>query len=601
MSKIKVSDWILARLAQEGVKAIFFVPGGAAMHLNNAIANHPELEAVANLHEQASAIAAEAYARITGELGVCMVTAGPGGTNAVTGVAGAFLDSTACLFLSGQVKRADLKTGSGLRQLGVQEIDIVTIVSSVTKYAVTVTEPTDIRWHLEKAMHLARTGRRGPVWLDLPLDVQGAMIDPASLRPYDCEITSVDPGFELSRNVVHVLDLLNHAQRPVLIAGNGIRLAGAQDRLLPLVERLGIPVLTTWLGLDLIPDEHELFFGRPGSVAPRGANFALQNSDLVIALGSRLDMALTGYAHDRFARAARKVVVDIDPAEIGKLKMSVDVPIVADAGDFIRELDRQSIGMKAMKIDPWRTRCRAWKRKYPIVLPEHFAPSDFVTTYGFAEALSQELSEGSIIATGASGAGIEIFLLALRIKAGQRCFHNRGMGAMGYGLPSAIGACIGSGRKPTVCIDGDGGFQLNIQELETVARLNLPMKIFILDNQGYASIRTSQKRYFGRMVGSDPASGMTVPDTAKIAAAYGLKIARIASSQHLQESVRRVLAMDGPVLCDVVTPPEELRQPSLTSYQKPDGTMGSKPLEDLWPYLDREEFHSNMMVPPIED
>ena len=598
---MKVADWILARLAQEGVKTIFFVPGGAAMHLNNAIANHPEIEAVANLHEQASAIAAEACARITGELGVCMVTAGPGGTNAVTGVAGAFLDSTACLFLSGQVKRADLKKGTGLRQLGVQEIDIVSIVSSVTKYAVTVTEPNDIRWHFEKALHLALTGRRGPVWLDLPLDVQGAMIDAATLRPYIPEMGPAKPDVELPAKVARVLELLARAERPVLIAGNGIRLAGAQDLFLPIVERFGLPMLTTWLGLDLVPNAHDLFFGRPGSVAPRGANFALQNSDLLIVLGARLDMALTGYAHDRFARGAKKVVIDIDAAEIAKLKMSVEVPVVADAGDFLREFDRQSAGKQVLEIAPWRTRCREWKKKYPIVLPEHFAPVDAVTTYGFAEALSQELAEGDIIAPGASGAGIEIFLLALRMKAGQRCFHNRGMGAMGYGLPSAIGACIGSGRKPTVCVDGDGGFQFNVQELETVARLKLPMKIFILDNQGYASIRTSQKRYFGRLVGSDPASGMTVPDTVKIAAAYGLKTARIASSQKLREAIRAVLAIEGPVLCNVVTPPDEPRQPSLTSYQKPDGSMGSKPLEDLWPFLDRDEFRSNMIVPLIED
>jgi acetolactate synthase-1/2/3 large subunit len=599
---MKVSDYLVDRVADLGVRHVFFVPGGAAMHLNDSLGGCSRLEFVANLHEQASAIAAEGYARVTNDLGVAMVTAGPGGTNAVTGVAGAWLDSSPVLFLSGQVKRADLKGDTGLRQLGVQEIDIVSIVRPITKYAVTITDPAQARFHFEKAIHLARSGRRGPVWLDVPLDVQASQIDPAGLAGYEPDEQNQEAGSErLPARVSRVLEMLDGAQRPVLLAGNGIRLAGAAALFRDLIDRIGIPVLTTWLGLDLLPDSHPLMIGRPGSVAPRGANFALQNADFLLSVGARLDMALTGYAHNRLARAARKVVVDIDPAEIRKLKTRIEEPIVSDAGAFLRQLDGQLGERPAPGWQSWVERCQRWKESYPVVLPEHRSRRDTVSTYAFSEALSEELAEGDVVVSGSSGSAIEIFLLAFRVKEDQRVFHNRGLGAMGFGLPHSIGACLASGRRRTVCVDGDGGFQFNIQELETVSRLDLPIKFFVLCNEGYSSIRTSQNRYFHRLVGADSSSGMTLPDLTKVASAFGLPTARISGGADLRRQIRHILAVKGPLVCEVASPADETRAPSLISTQRPDGSMVSKPLEDLWPFLDREEFRRNMIVEPLEE
>jgi acetolactate synthase-1/2/3 large subunit len=596
---MRLADYVMKRVAGFGVKHVFMLPGGGAMHLNDALGRCPGVQFVCNLHEQASAIAAEAYARFDYRLGCAMVTTGPGSTNTVTGVAGAWLDSTPVLFLSGQVKRADLKRDSGVRILGVQEIGIVEIVASITKYAVTVEDPNSIRYHLEKAHHLATTGRMGPVWLDIPLDVQAAQIDEQRLEGYTPEPPAGDRE-HLSAQVAQVVALLNKAERPVLLAGNGVRMARGDEIFLRTVEAVGIPVQTTWLGLDLIPDDHPLCFGRPGSLAPRGANFTLQNCDLLITVGTRIDMAMTAYSHERFARGARKVMVDIDPAEIAKMRMPIDVPVVADAHAFLRELFAQAPGVKRGGWPAWRARCAGWKERYPIVLAEHRELPDQLSMYHFSEVLSQEMAEGELIVTGSSGFAPEIFLLCLKIKKGQRCYHNRGTGAMGLGLPAALGGAVASGRR-TVCIDGDGGFQMNIQELATVARLGLPIKFFIINNQGYASIRTSQKGYFKLLVGADATSGMTLPDLGKVATAYDVPFLRIAARATLREQVRAALDTPGPMVCEVMVAPDEERIPRASSYQKPDGTMASKPLEDLYPFLTRDEFRANMLIPPIEE
>jgi acetolactate synthase-1/2/3 large subunit len=600
--KAKLSDYVIRFIADRGVKHVFMVPGGGAMHLNDSLGRCDDIEFVCNLHEQASAIAAEAYARVTNNLGVALVTTGPGGTNAITGVAGAWLDSTPCLFISGQVKRADLMGDRGVRQLGVQEVDIVSLVKPITKYAVTVMDPASIRYHLEKAVFLAKSGRPGPVWIDIPLDVQASTIAPECLDRFDPkEIKQPLDRKVLEEQVARAIELLNCAERPVILAGNGIRLAGAETDFLWLISMLGIPVLTTWLGIDLLPDSHELLIGRPGSMAPRGANFALQNSDWLLSIGARLDMAMIGYAPDKLARAAKKVMVDIDPAEIRKLEAAIDVPICANAKAFIQELQKQSSSIRQRDRSIWLARCTDWKTRYPVVLPEHRDHKESVSTYYFSEVLAEELTGDDLIVPGSSGNGVEVFLLVFFVKAGQRVFHTRGLGAMGFGLPASIGACLASGRKRTVSVDGDGGFQLNIQELETVARLKLPIKFFVINNQGYASIRASQRNYFGRLVGADASSGLTLPDLVKVASAYGLATARIVSQTGLRQQIRDVLQMPGPVLCDVVTIPDEARAPRLLSMQRADGSMVSKPLEDLWPFLDREEFLSNMIISPLHE
>jgi acetolactate synthase-1/2/3 large subunit len=598
----KLSHYVMDFVARQDVGNVFMLAGGGAMHLNDSLGLCSGLKYVCNLHEQAVAIAAEAHARVTNHLSAAMVTTGPGSTNTVTGVAAAWLDSTPVLFISGQVKRSDLKRDSGVRILGVQEIDIVSIVQSITKYAVTIEDPASIRYHLEKAVHLALSGRRGPVWIDIPLDVQAAQIDPEDLTGFT---PADEPGVEkavaqLSQTVAQLVSMLNTAQRPVLLAGNGIRAAGADKLFLEVVQALHIPVLTTWLGLDLIPDSHPMSFGRPGSLAPRGANFALQNCDLLLVVGSRLDMAMTAYAHERMARAATKIMVDIDPAEIRKMKTPIHLPIVADAKAFLEEFKHQSGKVDGPGWQPWIDKCREWKARYPLVLSEHRNLPDHLSMYHFSEALSEELAAGDVIVPGSSGFAIEIFLLCLKIKEAQRCFHNRGTGSMGFALPAAIGAAVASGRR-TVCVDGDGGFQMNIQELATVERLGLPIKCFVANNDGYASIRASQSGYFKQLVGADRTSGMTLPDLGEVTRAYGLPFVRIAGKANLNSQIRAVLEMDGPVVCEVMVAPNEERIPRAASFIRPDGSMGSKPLEDLFPFLDREEFRSQMMIPTLED
>jgi len=601
---VKLSDWLFRAIADLGVKHVFMLTGGGAMHLNDSLGQQAGIEYVCTSHEQAAAMAAESYAKVTGGLGVCLVTAGPGATNAITGVAGGYLDSTPMLVLSGQAKRADLKGSTGVRQMGVQEVDIVSMVAPITKYAVTVMEPSDIRYHFEKAVHLATTGRPGPVWLDLPLDVQGAMIDESAMRAYDPAedaIQGVASKDALANAVRRTIDLLNAAERPVLFVGNGVRLAGARAGLRALIDRLGLPVLTTWPAHDMVPDDHPLMIGRPGPLAPRGANFALQNSDWLLALGARLDLVVTGYAPKNFARAAKKIVVDVDAAELKKLDGAIELGVHADVRDFIVEMTRQLDAVRPRDRSAWKARCSDWRTKYPVVLPEYRGLPDGVSTYVLAEGIAEASASDDVIVSGSSGSAIELFCLAVTLKEGQRLFLTTALGAMGNGLPGVIGACLANGRRRTICVDGDGGLQLNIQELETMRRLALPVKLFVTNNDGYASIRTSQSRYFGRLAGADATSGVTLPPLAKVVEAFGLPYARIDSDRDLAARIRELIDRPGPLVVEVMMPREEPRAPVLSSMRKPDGSMVSKPLEDLAPFLPREEFLANMIVPPLEE
>ena len=600
---IKLSDWVFAYLKREGVRHVFEVTGGGAMHLNDSL-GASGIAYVCMVHEQGAAMAAESYAKVAGDLGVCVVTTGPGGTNALTGVAGAWLDSTPMLVVSGQVKRADLAGTSGVRQMGVQEVDIVAMAKPVTKYAVTVVEPNDIRIHLEQGVWLARNGRPGPVWIDIPLDVQGAMIDEAALRgftPPDAAAPDLDGAAAIAAAVTRTLDALARSERPVLLIGNGVRLGHARDEMRALVEELRVPVLTTWPAQDLVPDDHPLMMGRPGPVAPRGANFTLQNADWLLALGARLDLVVTGYAPQHFARAAHKTMVDIDRAELRRMKDTIHEAVCADARAFIAETRRQLAGRRAASRPAWQARCHEWKSRYPVVLPEYRGLPNGVSTYVLAEAVSAASASDDVIVSGSSGAGIEIFCLAATLREGQRLFLTTALGAMGNGVPGAIGACLAHGSRRTITVDGDGGFQLNVQELEVIRRLQLPIKLFVLNNDGYASIRTSQSRYFGRLAGADATSGVTQPPLKGIAAAFGLPYAAIGSDAALVDTVRALLDAPGPCVIEVRTPREEPRAPSLSSMRRPDGSMVSKPLEDLWPFLPRDEFLANMLVAPLPD
>ncbi len=598
---MKLSDYVCEFIAAQGVHHVFMLPGGGAMHLNDSVGSCAGLEYVCCLHEQGCSIAAEAYSRVTGGLGVAMVTTGPGGTNAITGLAGAWLESTPCLFISGQVKRADLKKDLGVRQLGPQELDIVNLVRSITKYAVTVTDPVSIRYHLEKAVAEATSGRKGPVWIDIPLDVQAAQIEPSELSGYEAASAMLEPGIALSL-AGEALAMINAAERPVLLVGNGVRLSGASQDLLDLIDHLGMPVLATWMGADLLHDAHPLFFGKPGTIASRGANFTVQNADFLLCIGARLDAAVTGFDQSRFARGARKVVVDIDPTELGKLGMKVDLPISMDARVFIRGLMDHAGELVPRDISPWLDRCKEWKLHYPVVLPEWRSQNAFVNSFVLSEVLAEESSEGDLLVPGSSGAAIDTFWIAFRNKRGQRVFSTGGLGAMGFGIPAALGACLAGGGRRTITADGDGGFQMNIQELATVARLNLPIKYFVLNNQGYGSIRSMQRNHFkGHLVACDISSGLVLPDTLRLAEAYGISTLRISNQEGLRDRVREVLEHSGPMVCEVMLDPDQVVAPRVSSVVRADGSMASRPLEDMWPFLDREEFEANMLIPVLED
>lgn len=604
---IKLSDYVFKFIANKGVKHVFYLPGGGAMHLVDSLGRNEEIEHICMLHEQAVSIAAESYAMNTNNFGVGLVTTGPGGTNSVTGVAGAWIDSTPCLFISGQVKRSDMIGNSGVRQMGSQEIDIVSIVKPITKYAVTVLEPKRIKYYLEKAVYLCKNGRPGPVWLDIPLDVQGSMVEEDELISFDPieleQSLEVDSEKEISDSIGKIIDLINSSERPMIIGGNGIKLSNSQENFVKLLEKLGIPVLTTWKAADLIYDEFPLYAGRFGTMGERGANFAVQNCDLLICLSTRMDMSETGYDTSMFARSAKKVMIDIDKSEIKKLNNILDVSICSDISYFISKfIEKLDNVDKLKKFSEWIHKVREWKEKYPIVLDEYRNSKEFINPYVLIDELSKQMQENEIIVPCSAGTTAEIFFQAIKIKKGQKVRSNHGFGAMGYDIPSSIGACIANDKKRTICVAGDGGMQLNIQELQTIKGNNLPIKIFVVDNSGYSSIRTMQRNYFGGFyVGSEVTSGLTVPNMMNMAKAYGIKAVNISHEGELKEKIDEVLQFNGPVICDVHTIPDCRVSPKLSSKKCEDGSMISKPLEDLWPFLDREEFLANMIIPPMDE
>jgi acetolactate synthase-1/2/3 large subunit len=591
---LKLSDYIFEAIADAGVEHVFFLPGGGSMHLVDSLGRSP-LKPVLMLHEQAVAIAAEAYSRVTGNIGVALVTTGPGGTNALTGVAGAWIESTPMLVVSGQVKRADLIGERGVRQLGVQEVDIVGLASHITKSARLISDPHVVRTEVEDALHTARHGRPGPVWLDVPLDVQAAEIDPTSQTPF---APNSELGIDIDAAGELILDALGDAERPLILAGNGVRLAGAIEDLRRFVELAGVPLVTSRKnGIDVLPADHPLYFGRPGSVAHRYANFAVQTADLIVVLGCRLDLMQVAYDWAGFGRSARKIMVDIDPHEIAKISPPIDAPVVADVGQVLAAMLarlRRDGGLEALHANDrqrWVERCRSWKADYPIVEQRHRDLVGSVSTYVLAEQLGARLTAADTLVIGSSGAAIEAFMLAYSAPLGQRAFLTGGLGAMGFGLPAAIGACLASGGRRTVLVDGDGGFHLNIQELATLRGLSLPVKIFVLDNNGYGSIRAMQRRHFdGRLVGSDTTSGLVLPDIARLAAAYGIRTAHAASHDALPNVLRDVLSGDDPVICMIASDENEVPEPRVTSRVLADGSMESRALEDLAPLLSPEQL-----------
>lgn len=591
--KKKVSDYVMEYIAGLGVKQVFYVTGGGAMHLNDSLGKNPDLEGICMLHEQGASIAAEAYARIQEGYGVCHVTSGPGGTNAVTGAAGAWLDSIPVIFLSGQVKRADLVGNQQIRQFGIQEVDILSIVRSITKYAVQIEKPEDIRYELEKAAALAVSGRPGPVWIDIPLDLQAARIEPEELRGYeDAEPLPVPCPEEA---IQKVLELLKTAKRPLLILGHGIRLAHATAEARELYETLGIPVLTSWNGVDLMEDDHPLYFGRPGAVGHRSANFIQQKADLVLTIGTRLNLLSTGYNYEGFLKNAVHVMVDIDVHEMEKKSVHPQVKIVCDAGEFLRGMLAHKAELTQKARPKWLAWCRRVTEQYPVRIPQQACREGYVSTYHLLEELSSQMTGADLYQFTSSGTTADIAMKVFRIKRGQRAFLTKGLAAMGYDIPACIGSCIASGGRRTVCVTGDGSSAMNLQELEVIKRLNLPIKLFIADNGGYSMIYGSQNGNFqGNLTGCTKESGLTLPDMAKVAESFGIQGMVIDGEDHLAGQVREVLEYDGPVVCRVKTDIAQKVLPKQANYMKEDGQMASRPLEDMAPLLSREELDAVM-------
>jgi len=598
---IKLSDYVVRFLSEVGVTRIFMLTGGGSMHLVDSVGRQPGLEYVCCLHEQAVAFATQAHAEFTSSLAAGLVTTGPGGTNTITGLAAAWLDSSPCIFISGQVKRSDLLTTRGVRSMGPQEVDIISVVRPLTKYAKTILEPNDIRYELERAFFLANAGRRGPVWLDIPLDVQAQMIDEGMLQGFTPEPSRQKA--DLREKVSATIDLLKKAKRPVLFVGNGARLAHKQGLVRNLADQLKIPVLLTWKSMDMLPEGYPWFAGRPGSVASRGANFTQQNADLVVVVGARLDMPQIAFSHKNFARAAKKVLVDVDPREIAKFEMPIDLPINEDAGDFLSELAEQLSHVHLPDVSAWVAKTKDWAAKYPVILTEYWHQDPgFVNLYVLVDVLSDLCNSEDVLAPGSSGACSDIFLQCFRMKEGQRLVNSPSLGAMGTGLPGSIGTCLASDRRRTICVNGDGGFQLNIQDLATVRRLTLPIKYFILCNGSYASIMATQRNYFaGRMVGSDPTSHLTLPDIRRVSEAYGIDSCEIRDHTNIREQVQAVLNRPGPVICAVNVSSNQVTAPRATSSVRPDGTIVSLPMEDMAPRLPRDVFLSEMVISPLED
>lgn len=597
---IKVSDYIAKYLADEGIRHIFMITGGGAMHLNDSIGREKRIQYVCNHHEQASAIAAEGYARVSGDMAVVCVTSGPGGTNALTGVLGQWLDSIPVLYISGQVRYDTTvpSTGLPLRQLGDQEGDIIAITKPITKYAVMVTDTKTIRYHLEKAIYLAKSGRSGPVWLDIPLNIQAAMIDENSLVSYDfSEDTIIFDEKLIENQIEEIIERIQEAERPVILGGAGIRLAHAYDIFQNVVDKLNIPVLVAWNAIDLLPSDLPLYFGRPSTLGQRGANFIFQNADLLLNIGCRMNVRQIGYTFEAVAREAYKISVDIDEVELKKQTFKPDLAVHADANFFLKKLSEMIGAAKGPERSEWLDWCRQRRDLYPVVLPEYYQAKEKVNPYVFCDVLSDYLNEDDVLVS-SNGAACVIPIQTLRLRKGQRHLVNSGCAAMGYGLPAAIGACFAHKRERVICFEGDGSIQLNIQELQTLVHHKLPVKIFIFNNQGYLSIRTTQMNFFnGNLVGEGPESGVSFPDMVKVATAYGIPSFQIRTHEEMTEIIGQTLSTTGPALCVVLMQPDQLFAPRVSSQRLPDGRMVSKPLEDMYPFLSREELLSNMIIP----
>ena len=606
--KQRLADYVADFLVARGVTDVFSVVGGGAMHLNDALGHNKGLRVTYNHHEQACAIAAEAYARLENRIAAVCVTTGPGGTNAITGVVGGWLDSIPMFIVSGQVRydttaRYALQfTETPLRAMGDQEYDIVKSVAPMTKYAVMIEDPKTIRYHLERAWHLATTGRPGPVWVDIPVNYQGCFIEPDELEDYDLaeDDAKLPPPVD-DGTIETILRKIAAAKRPVFHAGYGIRLSGGYEAFRSVLEKLNIPVVTYWNAVDLIEDEHPLYCGRAGNMGDRPGNWAIQNADLILAVGTRISIRQVGYNWQTWARAAEVIMVDIDPAELKKPTLHVEMPVWADAKDFLTRLDAAAKG-PVFRGQAWLDKCQGWKRDYPAVLPRQWEENgSTANVYAFIRYLSSQLPQNSLTAV-SNGACCVVGNQAYVIQKGSRMANNSAIASMGYGLPAAIGTCVGGGRRNTICLEGDGSIMMNLQELQTILTNKLPIKIFLINNSGYHSIRITQTNLFNKnFVGIGPESGdLSFPEYKKIAEAFGYRYFSARSNGEMKAVVDEVLKLDGPVFTEIFTDTAQVWEPKSSTKRLEDGTLVSPPLEDLAPFLPREELQQQMCIPMWE-
>lgn len=611
---VRLSDYVARRLHKHGVRHVFMLTGGGAMHLNDALGRAEGLRYVCCHHEQALAMAAESYTRLSGRLAAVNVTTGPGGINTLNGVHGAYTDSIAMIVVSGQVKRETLRQNAPvvLRQLGDQEADIVEMVKPITKFAALVSNPLDIRYLLEKALWLAETGRPGPVWLDVPIDVQSALIDPATLRGFDPVVEGYGSEFALpseygwlTGDALHeaaraVVGAIRQSRRPVLMPGTGIRIAGMHEVFLEVADRLGIAVAPAWNAQDVVPEDHPLYVGRPGTVGDRAGNFAVQCADLLLVLGSRLNIRQISYNFAAFAPQAKKIMVDVDAAELRKPTLSIDMPVHADLKTFLPAMLEALEGYQAPQqhktyLDWGLDR----RRRYPAVLPEYWDAKGVVNPYCFTERLFEALEANEVIVMADATAAV-VTVQAAKLKTGQRLYSNSGAASMGYDLPATIGAwhAMAEGSKRIICLAGDGSIMQNLQELQTIIGQKIPAKIFLYNNSGYHSIRQSQQSYFdGYSVGCGPDTGVTFPDFGKIATAFGFHFLRVSDHAEMDRAIAETLAAPGAAICEIFIDKTQNFAPKVSSRRLEDGSMVTAPLEDLAPFLPRDELAQAVRLP----
>ena len=609
--KKRIADYVADFFVDHGVTDVFSVVGGGAMHLNDALGHKEGLHTTYNHHEQACAIAAEAYARLENKIAAVCVTTGPGGTNALTGVLGGWLDSIPMFIISGQVRYdttaryAQQFTGTPLRALGDQEYDITRAVQAMTKYAVMLEDPMKIRYVLEKAWHLATTGRPGPVWIDIPLNFQGMTIETDDLEGYDpAEDDAALPPAVSEETVDEIIEKIKKAKRPVFHAGYGIRLSDGYDKFREAAEKLGIPVVTYWNAVDLMEDDNPLNAGRAGNMGDRPGNWAIQNADLILAVGTRISIRQVGYNWKTWAREAEVIMVDIDPAEMKKPTIHVEQPVWADAKDFLTRLSDRLDVKDSGDHSEWLKTTQSWRKNYPVVQEKHWKENGrTANVYAFIQYLSSQLPENSLTAV-SNGACCVVGNQAYVIQKGSRMHNNSAVASMGYGLPAAIGTCISGGKRDTICLEGDGSVMMNLQELQTIITNKLPIKLFLINNEGYQSIRITQNNLFSNhcKVGIGPEShDLSFPEYKKLAEAFGYPYISAHSNAEMKEAVQKALSMEGPVFTEIFTNTDQVWEPKSATKRLEDGTLVSPPLEDLAPFLPREELENIMIVDMVDE